>query len=230
MSDGEGLEPPGPLDDATDRPPTKVCPSCSVQSITEGSFCPHCGASFVREGSNRGRSRRLLIIAVVAVLVCAGGVAGFLKLQSDRDAETAAAATQQEALEEAAAQAAASAAAEAEEEAAEVAAEQAAEAAREQAAADERERARRADIVIALEESIQEDAEERVSAGELEGPILRTSCTPVGGGSVDDLTAITGNFECIAVNEEDADGTASGWRFTATIEWAAASYQWRLGG
>ena len=227
MSESDVVDPPATIHPHV--PPTKVCPRCSVQSATDGAFCPHCGASF--EQSAPPTRRRMLLIAIACVVVIAAVAVGLvLKMQSDREAEASRAADAQATV---LAEALASAEAQAEEEAAaaaEQAADEAAAAARAQEEADERERAARALIVASLEASIQEDAEGRVAEGVLDGPILRTSCTPIGGGSADDLTAITGNFECIAVNEERADGSASGYRFTATIEWGASSYQWRLGG
>ncbi len=62
----------------------------------------------------------------------------------------------------------------------------------------------------------------------LTGPILSASCTPLGGGSADDLTSLTGTFECIAVNKENVDGTSSGYRFSATIN-SNKDYTWHLG-
>ena len=73
------------------------------------------------------------------------------------------------------------------------------------------------------------DAQKREAEGRLTGPFSRSSCTPLGGGSIDDLTAKTGTFECIAVNKKDDDGTESGYVFSATVNWDTGEYQWRLG-
>jgi len=155
-----------------------------------------------------------------------------LKIQGDNQAEASREAAAQESAraEAEATQAAETAAEEAAQAAADAAAKAAADAKRIQDAADERERDARSEMIVALESTIQADAEERVTEGTLDGPILRTSCTPVGGGSADDLTALTGAFDCIAVIEEKADGSASGYRFSATIQWDTGSLQWRLGG
>jgi hypothetical protein len=67
-----------------------------------------------------------------------------------------------------------------------------------------------------------------VNAQTLTGPILSVSCTALGGGSSDDLTSLTGTFECIAVNQKNADGSSSGYRFSATINWNK-DYTWHLG-
>ncbi|MCU1479198.1 MAG: hypothetical protein JWQ64_3891 [Subtercola sp.] len=81
-----------------------------------------------------------------------------------------------------------------------------------------------------MEVSITADAKKRVDAGTLDGPISSTSCTPLGGGSTDDLTAITTTFTCIAINKTDPDGTQSGYQFSSTMNWNTGSYTWHLGG
>ena len=72
------------------------------------------------------------------------------------------------------------------------------------------------------------DARDKVTAQLLTGPILSASCTPLGGGSADDLTALSGTFECFAVNKKNTDGTYSGYTFNATVNWNDGSYTWRL--
>ena len=96
-------------------------------------------------------------------------------------------------------------------------------------ATDAAERKVRKAIVTALEDSVLKDAQERVTTGVLKGPISLASCTPLGGGSSDDLTAITGTFQCIAVNKTNPDGSSSGYRFSATVNWNDGSYSWHLG-
>ncbi len=64
--------------------------------------------------------------------------------------------------------------------------------------------------------------------GFLEGPILSASCTATGGGSTDDLTARTGTFDCIAVNEENKDDTVSGYGYAGTLDWDTGSATWHL--
>jgi MoxR-like ATPase len=96
-------------------------------------------------------------------------------------------------------------------------------------AADDTTRTERKDAVTEMEASILKDAKARVRAQELTGPILSASCTPLGGGSADDLTALTGTFECIAVNKKNADGSSQGYRFASTINWNEGSYSWHLG-
>ena len=75
------------------------------------------------------------------------------------------------------------------------------------------ERKIRGPIIRQMQGSITKDAKERVTDGYLEGPIMYTSFYPLGGGSVDDLTALTTTFDCIAVNEELGGGRVSGYGF-----------------
>lgn len=199
-------------------PQLKVCRKCSVQTETTGDFCPNCGASF-QAGSRKIRfSKRTIVILVIILLVIGGGSAIALSVQYASqvaaEQERAAVVAAEKKEREAEAQAVANR---------EKAEKKAAE------AADAKERAVRLLIVTSLEESVLKDAKERVDEGVLTGPILRASCTPLGGGSTDDLTAITGTFKCIAVNEEHDDGTASGYRFSATVNWDEESYSWNLG-
>jgi hypothetical protein len=79
-----------------------------------------------------------------------------------------------------------------------------------------------------LENSIAKDARERVNEGELKGPILRTSCTPVAGGSSRNLAASTGTFTCIAVKEITPDGAGAGRGYSAVIDFAKGTYTWSL--
>lgn len=189
---------------------TKLCRKCSVQSSAAGEFCPNCGASY--QARKRIKMSKKAVIILLAVIVLGGAAAG-VALGVQHSQEVAA-------EEAAAAKAKAAAAASAKEKARQVKAAEAAETA---------ERALRAIIVTGLEEAVQKDAVKRVDEGRLTGPIERTECTPLGGGSVDDLTAITGTFECISVNEKHEDGSESGYVFSATVNWDAASYSWHLG-
>ncbi|UWX97731.1 hypothetical protein N2K95_03340 [Arthrobacter zhaoxinii] len=200
-AEGEGLAP--------EQPWTRICPKCSVQNSIPGDYCPNCGASYNRKRTRLSKKTMAIILALVLVL----GAGTAIALSVQHSQEVAA----QEEADRKASEAAEKAAAEQKklQEAAEAKA--------------EAQRALRALIVDGLEEAVQKDATERVDAGRLDGPIQRTECTPLGGGSVDDLTAITGTFECIAVNEKKENGSESGYVFSATVNWDAASYSWHLG-
>jgi len=124
-----------------------------------------------------------------------------------------------------------------------------AEAAAERAAAEEREEQEQADAAAAaaqerrdeadrnarrasvteIEASVKEMAEEHAADGVIDGPIIDVSCSPVGGGSTDDLTEQTTVFECFAANEDNGDGTMSGYKYNATMNWSSGSFTYSLG-
>ncbi|WP_155838758.1 hypothetical protein [Arthrobacter castelli] len=198
--------------------PIKLCKRCSVQTRTDGNFCPHCAAPYGTAARSKGRKR--IVLALVALLVLGGiGTGTGLIIQHNNEV----------AAQEAAADKRKAEAAAAEERRAE-AAERAAAKREAQKREDQAERVYRELVVEEMEKSILDDAKERVATGILTGPIVEVSCTPMAGGSTDDLTALTGSYDCIAVNEEHDDGTASGYRFSATTNWDEASYSWHLGG
>lgn len=199
--------------------PTKVCSSCSVQSQTGGAFCPNCGKAFDRSRPFTKRNLRLVAIIVGVVVLLGGSTLAIAQTVAHKN-EVAA---QQEAAQILKAAEKAKAAKAAKEAAAEAAAASAKE------AADEIVRTMRAASVIEIEASITKDAQSRVKEGTLDGPITKSSCTPLGGGSSDILTALTTTFSCIAINKENADGSSSGYRFSATMDWNAGSYSWHLG-
>lgn len=182
---------------------TRVCRKCSTQSTGSGRFCPNCGKSFERGRSNRINRKALIIGALAFALIAASGTGLVLKNRHDDQVEATRVANAEEAEEERVAE--------------------------EQAAADEAERDLRNDYVKELEKNITKDAKDNVRNGLLDGPILKSSCTATGGGSTDDLTALTGTFECIAVNKEDKDGTMSGYSYSGTIDWESAELSWHLG-
>ena len=158
--------------------------------------------------ARRGVGRKAaLVIAVVVILAVAVGGGVALRIKHDRDQDREAAAAERAADERSAQE---------EAEAEEAAAREQEEA---QASAEQAEQRQRASIIEQIQNSITKDAKKRVTNGELEGPIYYTSCDPLGGGSVDDLTALTATFECIAVNEKLDGGQVRGWVFSATANW-----------
>ncbi|MGY1641779.1 hypothetical protein ACI782_11690 [Geodermatophilus sp. SYSU D00703] len=94
---------------------------------------------------------------------------------------------------------------------------------------DEAERAARRTSVTEIEASVKKMAEEHAADGVIDGPIIEVSCSPVGGGSTDDLTEQTTVFECFAANEDNGDGTMSGYTYNATMNWSTGSYTYGLG-
>jgi hypothetical protein len=197
--------------------PTRVCSKCSVQSQTGGDFCPNCGRSYIRSGL----SKRTKLVAggiAVAIVLGAGAVGVVAKVRHDHAAEVAQATADRNAAKAAKAVAHAKAAKAAK--ARTVAAKR---------AANNAARRDRHDGVKQMEQSITKDARKDVGSGLLDGPIYYTSCNPLGGGSTDDLTAITTTFSCIAVTKKNSDGTASGYAYHATENWSEGSYSWGLG-
>lgn len=198
-----GAEPVGDSDGV--NPQASKAPSAGVLQDPQASE-----SSFVVPAQPaKGPGRRFWIVtAVVVVMLLLAGGGTWWKLSTD--AHTAQVAAAEEAAEEKAEK------------------ERKDRVAKNKRAADSAERAQRADLVTALEASIVEDAKESVTDGLLDGPILSGMCTATGGGSTDDLTSLTGTFECIAVTEEDGD-QYRGYSYSATIDWTDGSYSWRLG-
>lgn len=204
-------------------PPVRVCAKCSTQSQTFGDFCPHCGHRYT--GRRRRLRRRTAIILTVALVVLGAEVTAIAwKLQHDREEERIAATDARREADRVEAERL---------EAERAEAEQKQEAAEAKAAARQRaraaQRAQRQELIRQMQASITKDAKDRVARGELEGPIYYTSCDPLGGGSVDDLTALTTTFECLAVYEQLEGGQVRGWVFSSRANWDESSWSWRLG-
>ncbi len=163
-------------------------------------------------------SRRALIVtsAIVVLLLAGGGTAWKVSADASVSAAKAAhakvlAAEKKKAAEQEAA----------------TYAEQQKEAAKE--AADTAERTARAASVKEIEASVKTMATTDATTGVITGPILSASCSPVNGGSTDDLTAQTTVFQCFVADKNNADGTQSGYYFHATMNWTASTYTYGLG-
>jgi hypothetical protein len=196
--------------------PTRVCPKCSAQSQSAGEYCPFCGASYTRGRRKPSRRTKTIGLAVLLVLLLGGAAAGYAA-KHHHDQQVAEKHRQERAAAHALALQKAKEAAAAREEA------------RAKRLQRQLERSVRHSVVRSLQRSITKDARKDVEDGLLDGPILRTTCTPVGGGNVDDLQAHTGNFSCLAVYKDNADGTSSGWAFSGTVNYDDGSYTWHLG-
>lgn len=203
------------IDGGSGQALSRVCRKCSVVSQSPGDYCPGCGTAYA--GRRVSTRTKLVAAGVIALLLLGGAGAGVAaKVRSDHEAAEAREAAAQRAEEKADREAAEQAAAE-----------RAADAKR---AADNAAREERADLIEQMQKSITKDARGEVRDGFLDGPIFYTSCDPLGGGSVDDLTALTTTFECIAVNEKLDDGGARGYVYSSTLNWDERSWSWRLGG
>jgi len=95
--------------------------------------------------------------------------------------------------------------------------------------ADDTERAARSSSVKGIEDSVKKMAQGHADDGVIDGPILDVTCSPVQGGSTDDLTESTTVFECFVANEDNGDGTMSGYTYNATMNWSTGSYTYGLG-
>lgn len=199
--------------------PTKVCPKCSVQERTPGAFCPHCGASYERGRRRRrmGKRTKIVLAVILLMLVAGGGVTGYV-LKKDHDDKIADQRAEKRAI---AAENARQA--EIERKVAETEADN-------KRKSDELERKIRRRLISSVEKSVTKDARKDVANGVLDGPIVRTQCDPTGNVDTDDLTVDSGEYECLAANKVHGDGTLSGYRFSATVNFTDASYTWHLGG
>lgn len=161
------------------------------------------------------RSRKWALIAGGLVLllgVIGGGIAWKVSTDARQEAATAAEAAERSAAEESEARASEAAAASAAQE-----------------RRDETERDSRRATVTEIEASIKTMAEGHATDGIIDGPILEVRCSPVGGGSTDDLTEQTTVFECFVATEDNGDGTMSGYTYNATMNWSSGSYTYGLG-
>jgi hypothetical protein len=208
----DGAATAAPPETAAD--PVKVCPGCSVQTQTSGAFCPHCGRAYSTRPRRWHRPGKKVLAAGLAVLLLAGGGTAL--------------GVHRQHVHELQVKRAAAAAAHAKAHQAQLAAQERAAAKR---AADTLKRAERADDVQQLESAILTSARKAAKQAYTlaPGPILRVQCTALGGGSNDDLTALTGTFTCIAVHKRNADGTESGYSYTGTIDYNTGMMQWQLG-
>lgn len=155
------------------------------------------------------------VVTVLAVLILGGGLLAW-KLVSDSEAARVAAEQVAEAERE-------------RQEEAERVAEREAAAERAAEAEAEAERAVRAASIPDIEASVKKMAEDHAADGIIEGPVLDVTCSPVDGGSIDDLTDLTTVFECFAATVDNGDGTMTGFTYNATMNWSDGTYTYGLG-
>jgi hypothetical protein len=161
--------------------------------------------------SGRGLNKRVIFACAAAVIVLVvAGVGLVLKNRHDTDVNNAAIASTSSSKAAAAASSSAAAAARVQQET-------------------DAKRAERASAVTEIEASIKTMAEKQVADGLYDGPILSVSCDPLGGGSTDDLTAKTTVFDCFAATKDNGDGTMTGKKYHATMNWDTQNYTYGLG-
>ena len=206
----------------------RTCPHCGFTEETTRERCTRCGRSvLVRAPRLQGRRRTVVRWGggAVALVVVAVVVAIVLNAKSDRDARQRAA------------------------DARAVAAERvrltklqaphrgAAPDLRPAAGATDRERlAARAALVTAVEGAITRDAQARVRAGEIEGPVRGSQCGPFlrAPDAVPDdrvLSKRIGRYDCVAVrNDIKGDSGSSvgsiGYPFVAALDFRRFTYVW----
>jgi Protein of unknown function (DUF2510) len=199
---------PWPAPSANDAQaiPARICPSCSALSNVTGEFCPHCGAPFSGAQRRAGISTRVKVAAasLAALLVLGGaGVAVAIKLHHDSQV--------------AAQHHRAAAAATARQQQAQ--------------AQHEAEISNRQGLESQLQTSITNDATQKADEGLLDnGPATSTTCTPLSGGSSQDLSQSTGTYSCLAAYQANSDGTSTGYSYTGDINFDTGMLTWHLGG
>jgi hypothetical protein len=194
-------EPPSAL-------PTRLCPHCATLSNTTGNFCPYCGSRFGSSGGSRVSSGVKWLAAGVVALLVLGGAGTAIAIKVHHDNQVAAqhrlASERQQQQQQLRQQ-------QQEQQQAKIA----------QRQSDENQ----------LQSAITNAANKDVNNGVLTSGIVQsTTCTPVSGGSSQNLSESTGTYSCIAVYQTNGDGTQSGYRFGGTINFATESMTWQLGG
>ncbi|SNS94754.1 DUF2510 domain-containing protein [Rhodococcoides kyotonense] len=94
---------------------------------------------------------------------------------------------------------------------------------------DQAERLTRTLSVSGIEGSVKTMAEEHVTKGIVDGPVISVTCSPVSGGSTDDLTETTTVFQCFAATEDIGDGRMRGYNYHATMNWSTGNYTYGFG-
>ena len=102
-------------------------------------------------------------------------------------------------------------------------------AARAQEEADALERESRADTVADIEDAVKAMASEHADDEIIDAEPIEVSCSPVNGGSTDDLTEQTTVFSCFVATEDNGDGTMSGYTYHATMNWDSGEYSYGFG-
>lgn len=107
--------------------------------------------------------------------------------------------------------------------------EEAAAALAEQEVLDTAEREARKESIVGIEASVKKMAEGHIEKGVITGSVLSVLCSPVGGGSTDNLDQNTTVFQCFVATEDNGDGTKSGHYYNATMNWETGQYTYGFG-
>jgi hypothetical protein len=215
------------VSDDDDLPPLRTCPRCGREGRTRYERCPHCQASYYARSRAQQRRRIVAGVSVLAVVV-AGLVVVSVFAFSDRSTrertETARSAR--------------------------VIRDLRAKMVREQAphhdaapqlrppagATGAQQLAARRRFVVAVQDRITADARARVRAGELDGPVLSTSCGPIlkARDAVPDdrvLTKAIGRYDCVAIKDHVIGANHRkvaelGNPFVAALDFKTYTYTW----
>jgi len=87
----------------------------------------------------------------------------------------------------------------------------------------------REESVSGIEKSIKKMANGHDKTGFIDGPVLKVSCNPVAGGSVDDLSEKTTVFQCFVATKKNKDGSSNGYYYNATMNWTSGEYTYGYG-
>jgi hypothetical protein len=198
-------------------PKPRTCPSCGREEATAARNCPHCGASYVVVQPKLSKKAKLTIAGATVGVLAAAGIAWLIASPSINHSKRSAA-------ERAAAQQAAFVRSETK-----------------RLRIDQRLHRGRAltrgekpaAIVTNLESAITADAQQRVKAGTLSGPIQGTKCEPVKLGPLIP-NAVRGGYQCIAINANipkeghgaTAMGGTLGYPFWAVVDYRRGGFAW----
>lgn len=213
--------------DPPDLPPLRTCPSCGREGRTRYERCPHCQRSYYAR--SRGQRRRRLIAgagaaAVLAALAVIGSVValgdkGSRQAREHREqarlvADLRAKLTRIQAPHRGAARSLAPPA----------------------GASDAQRLAARKALVGAVERRITADARARARAGELDGPIVSTTCGPIlkSKDAIPDdevLSKRIGRYDCVAIKHHVTAAQGEkvaelGFAFVAALNFDTYTYTW----
>src|SRR3954471_14494386 len=213
--------------DTQNEPPLRTCPNCGVEARTRFERSPSCHLSYFDRPRRDVRRRRTIAVVAGAGVVALLAVAGALAISNGHEDDAKARVRQQQRI-------VALRAKLKREQAPHRGAAVGLRPARGATAA-QRLAARRA-LVVAVQDRITADARARAKAGELDGPIVSTTCGPILKSKTaipDDrvLTKHIGRYDCVAIKKHinDAQGAnvaELGHAFVAALNFDTYTYTW----